>query len=167
MKKWKLPDGTIISRPKPVKVGNVQHPKEIFTRWSDDELRAIGIYPFEHVEREYNPEFYKSGGENIVGSPEEGQVTVEHVLVPSMAIEDLKFRKIKEVKKMAFILLSPYDWQYTRKVRTGEAPEPSVDAYCKSVVTASDAIEGKIDAFGVYQDLIDFNWNDRWPDPLE
>ena len=34
----------IYTRPKPLKIGDVQHPKNIFELWSEAELKAIGIY---------------------------------------------------------------------------------------------------------------------------
>ena len=35
----------IISNPKPLVIGDVQYPKNIFSQWSLSELEAIGIYP--------------------------------------------------------------------------------------------------------------------------
>ena len=34
----------IYTRPKPITIGDVQYPKNIFELWSEAELKAIGIY---------------------------------------------------------------------------------------------------------------------------
>ena len=37
---------TIYTRPKAITIGGIQHPRNIFTRWSAAELQAIGIYSY-------------------------------------------------------------------------------------------------------------------------
>jgi hypothetical protein len=45
---WALiEDNTIVrtfNRPKPITINNIQHPRTIFTLWSEEELNTIGIY---------------------------------------------------------------------------------------------------------------------------
>tara|TARA_R110000823_G_scaffold87464_3_gene195156 strand:- start:13 stop:249 length:237 start_codon:yes stop_codon:yes gene_type:complete len=45
---WALiEDNTIVrtfNRPKPITINNIQHPRTIFTLWSEEELNTLGIY---------------------------------------------------------------------------------------------------------------------------
>ena len=60
---------------KGVTIGGIQHPKEVMTRWSADEKKAIGIY--EYIEVGANPDsrFYTTGAESIAVDDDAGTVT--------------------------------------------------------------------------------------------
>ena len=48
---WIL-NNKIISKPRPMMIGDVQYPISIFYKWSEDELSKIGIYPLTEVKPE-------------------------------------------------------------------------------------------------------------------
>ena len=37
----------VIPRPKGITIGDIQYPKNIFTLWSKQELKAIGLLPYQ------------------------------------------------------------------------------------------------------------------------
>lgn len=61
--------------PKAITIGGIQHPKEIFTRWSAEDKKALGIY--EYIESGANPDsrFYITGAESIAVDDSAGTVT--------------------------------------------------------------------------------------------
>ena len=63
---WKLPNGKVINFPRPVKVNDVNHPADIFTKWSPEELAEIGIK--EYIEQKIDDRFYKKVDSTIVES---------------------------------------------------------------------------------------------------
>jgi hypothetical protein len=49
----------VYNKPKPVTIDGIQYPKEIFTKWSEEELNAIGLYTVV-VTGQHNRRYYDS-----------------------------------------------------------------------------------------------------------
>ena len=151
----------LLSGNKGITIDGVQHPRTIFTLWTEAERNAIGIYT---VEMDYsklkNEEWYNNtdvtyafDGSKVTGSY--GDATAKaHAdtlfteqdktddLIPEgkdvgdVATRGLKYRLIQQVKKQAESELSKTDWYITRKAEKDTAI-PS------SITTHRDAVRAK------------------------
>ena len=144
-----------------VTVDGVQHPRTIFTLWTEAERNAIGIYTVEMDKSKLkNDEWYTNtdvtytfGSGKVTGSY--GDATAKaHAdtlfteqdktddLIPEgkdvgdVATRGLKYRLIQQVKKQAESELSKTDWYITRKAEKDTAI-PS------SITTHRDAVRAK------------------------
>ena len=151
----------LLNDSKGITIDGVQHPRTIFTLWTEAERNAIGIYT---VEMDYsklkNEEWYNNtdvtyafDGSKVTGSY--GDATAKaHAdtlfteqdktddLIPEgkdvgdVATRGLKYRLIQQVKKQAESELSKTDWYITRKAEKDTAI-PS------SITTHRDAVRAK------------------------
>ena len=76
---WALVEsGTVTAvykNPKGITIGGIQHPRDIFTRWTSVELKAIGIYEYIEVGAKPNNRFYTTGAGSIAVDDDAGTVT--------------------------------------------------------------------------------------------
>ena len=146
---------------KGITIDGVQHPRTIFTLWTEAERNAIGIYTVEMDKSKLkNDEWYTNtdvtytfGSGKVTGSY--GDATAKaHAdtlfteqdktddLIPEgkdvgdIATRGLKYRLIQQVKKQAESELSKTDWYITRKAEKDTAI-PS------SITTHRDAVRAK------------------------
>ena len=77
----------VYTHPKAITIGGIQHPHSIFTRWSADELQAIGIYSYIEQNASVDSRFYKQGGSSVVVDDAAGTVTKTYTHVEK-ALED-------------------------------------------------------------------------------
>ena len=151
----------LLSGNKGITIDGVQHPRTIFTLWTEAERNAIGIYTVEMDKSKLkNDEWYTNtdvtytfGSGKVTGSY--GDATAKaHAdtlfteqdktddLIPEgkdvgdVATRGLKYRLIQQVKKQAESELSKTDWYITRKAEKDTAI-PS------SITTHRDAVRAK------------------------
>jgi hypothetical protein len=77
----------VYTRPKAITLNGIQHPRDIFTRWSADELKAIGIYSYSEQNASVDSRFYNQGGSSVVVDDAAGTVTKTYSHVEK-ALED-------------------------------------------------------------------------------
>lgn len=128
----------------------VQHPGDIFRKWSRDELKNIGIYEIVQERMEFDPKTeYEIGAE--------GYIINDDVVTMSRAKKDknidmVKENEIKSVKNRQYQLLNHTDWYYIRKVDKDIDIPANVQDYRNEVRIAGDkmieAIHGVIDKEG-------------------
>ena len=151
----------LLSGNKGITIDGVQHPRTIFTLWTEAERNAIGIYTVEMDKSKLkNDEWYTNtdvtytfGSGKVTGSY--GDATAKaHAdtlfteqdktddLIPEgkdvgdIATRGLKYRLIQQVKKQAESELNKTDWYITRKAEKDTAI-PS------SITTHRDAVRAK------------------------
>jgi len=138
---WKLPDGRIIKHPQPIEADGVRHPRDIFVRWSDEELAGIGIRRI--VADEYDHEHYVAVSHKDV--ERENKVWRTYKLAPRYTLEELRTRKVERVKVLARSLLAETDWMVIREADDPGRPVPAaVKVYRDAIRKASDALEEEI-----------------------
>ena len=156
---------------KAITIGGIQHPKDIFARWTPAELKAIGIY--EYIEVGANPDnrFYTQGAESIAVDDSAGTVTKTWAQVDKsladynqqttnddgdevdaedengdpIVISGLKTKAKNQAKSTAGSLLASSDWYAIRAAEGGAAVPSDVATYRAAVRTKSGAIEDAID----------------------
>ena len=151
----------IIGKPKALVIGDVQHPSNIFSMWSDSELYAIGIVPVtmdytnrKDLEYYINTEItyaYNAETKKVTGSF--GTATakpLDHILFTAQDEIDGKGTEgeIKQpgirqehkesVNTTARNLLQPTDWLVIREADGGTAMPSNIKTYRAAVRTKAN-----------------------------
>ena len=159
----------ILSGNKGITIDGIQHPRAIFTVWTEAERNAIGIYTVEMDKSKLkNDEWYNNtdvtytfGSGKVTGSY--GDATAKaHAdtlfteqdktddLIPEgkdvgdVATRGLKYRLIQQVKKQAESELSKTDWYITRKAEKDTAIPSSITTHRNAVRTKQAEMETAI-----------------------
>ena len=159
----------ILSGNKGITIDGIQHPRAIFTVWTEAERNAIGIYTVEMDKSKLkNDEWYNNtdvtytfGSGKVTGSY--GDATAKaHAdtlfteqdktddLIPEgkdvgdVATRGLKYRLIQQVKKQAESELSKTDWYITRKAEKDTAIPSSITTHRDAVRTKQAEMETAI-----------------------
>jgi len=159
--------GSITSFPKGNKgivVGDVKHPKTIFTLWTEAERNAIGVYTVEIDETNRKDEkFYTNtdisyafGSGKVTGSY--GTATAKAIadanakdengadLDPVVVIKGLKTQYKDNFNAQAAGLLAPTDWYVVKATEVSGYSVPSaITTYRAAVRTKINAMETAID----------------------
>lgn len=152
---------------KPITVGDVVHPKDIFKHWTKSQLKDIGVYEFISGSTPDN-RFETQGAVSYVVDDDAGTVT-ETIAKNNKNINDvnevdengdplldeygdqvvrkgLKTIYKEQIKQQATSLLAPTDWMVVRKAEDSTKSIPSaVTTYRASVRTKADEICTAID----------------------
>ncbi len=159
----------IFSHPKPLTVAGVQHPPNIFSVWSEAELKAIGVYTavidttnlstasyYVNTGITYT---YNSGTDTVTGTY--GTATPQSLTDVLFTAEDeaagkgtegdvksvgLKNEEITRTNSYAANLLVKYDWYTLRAARGGTAIPSAVSTYQTAVTTKANEHEAAINA---------------------
>ena len=165
-------DGSItkyISGNKGITIGDIQYPRSIFTLWSADEKKAIGIYEVEYDNTNKKDEpWYINTNQSFAFADDTvtasyGSATAKaHAdttwtqedsddgLMPSdQSIGDIKTRGLKynliqTIKKQAAGELQNTDWYVVRKADAGTAVPSAITTHRAAVRTKADEMETAI-----------------------
>ena len=159
----------ILSGNKGITIDGIQHPRAIFTVWTEAERNAIGIYTVEMDKSKLKSEewynntnvTYSFDGSKVTGSY--GDATAKaHAdtlfteqdktddLIPDgkdvgdVATRGLKYRLIQQVKKQAESELNKTDWYITRKAEKDTAIPSSITTHRDAVRTKQAEMETAI-----------------------
>jgi len=148
----------MLSGNKGVTIGDIQHPKQIFTIWTEAERNAIGIYTVEMDNSKKKDEkwyintdiTYAFSGGKVTGSygdatakahanttwtsqdKTDGKIP-EGEDVGDVAVKGLKTILIEQVKSQAEGILNKTDWYVIRKADTDEAVPSSIATHRAAV----------------------------------
>jgi len=147
---------------KPITVGDVTHPKDIFRLWSKSDLKNIGVYEFISASRIDNrfatPTNPSYSIDNDAGTVTETINSIDKnindvnevddngdpVLDPEgnqLVTKGLKTQYKEQIKQQAADLLKPTDWMVMRYVEDNTKTIPSnVSTFRASVRTKADEI---------------------------
>ena len=159
----------ILSGNRGITIDGIQHPRAIFTVWTEAERNAIGIYTVEMDKSKLKSDewytntdvTYTFGSGKVTGSY--GDATAKaHAdtlfteqdktddLIPDgkdvgdVATRGLKYRLIQQVKKQAESELSKTDWYITRKAEKDTAIPSSITTHRDAVRTKQAEMETAI-----------------------
>jgi len=159
----------LLSGNRGITIDGIQHPRAIFTVWTEAERNAIGIYTVEMDKSKLKSEewynntsvTYSFDGSKVTGSY--GDATAKaHAdtlfteqdktddLIPDgkdvgdVATRGLKYRLIQQVKKQAESELSKTDWYITRKAEKDTAIPSSITTHRNAVRTKQAEMETAI-----------------------
>ena len=134
----------VLAHPVPLKINDIQHPKNIFTRWSKAELKVIGIYPYRELP--VDAKYHYSGTVSY-------EITEDEVVGSYASQSDKEYAKLKlsmldRTKTIASSILARDDWMAVRASEGGTAMPDAVKAYRVAVRKESNDKETAIKALG-------------------
>ena len=146
----------IYPRPKALTIDGIQHPAAIFTAWTKDQKKAIGIYDYSEVNANPNSRYYKQGtSETVVDDSAATVVKTWSNVAKDLAdtgskgddnySAGVKTNEKNMVKSTAASLLEASDWMVIRAAEGGTAVPSAVTTYRAAVRTKSNSMETAID----------------------
>ena len=145
----------IYPRPKAITVDGVQHPSTIFSRWSAEEKKAIGLYEYIEVNANPNGRYYTQGTGSTAVDDDKATVTVTYSNVAKNLADvtnddglttlGVKSNEKTRVKNQAASLLQGSDWMAIRAAEGGTAIPSDIKTYRAAVRTKSNSMETAID----------------------
>ena len=162
----------IYNRPKAITIDDIQHPAAIFTSWTKDQKKAIGIYDYSEVNASPDNRYYKQGTSETVVDDSAGTVVKtwtpaakdladksETVNGETVVTLGVKSHEKSRVKSAAAGYLSSSDWMAIRAAEGGTAVPSAVATYRAAVRTKSNSMETAIDNASDTAAMIALNTN--------
>ena len=146
----------IYNRPKAITIDGIQHPAAIFTSWTAEQKKAIGIYDYSEVNASPDNRYYKQGtSETVVDDSAATVVKTWSNVAKDLAdtgskgddnySPGVKTEEKLKVKVQAAGLLQGSDWMAIRAAEGGTAVPSAVATYRAAVRTKSNSMETAID----------------------
>ena len=159
-------NGSIISfhrGNKGITINDTQYPSAIFSLWTSDERKQIGIYEIEiDTSNKKNGQYYintdiEYNYDDILDS-----VRGVYGIASIKDVTPIKENHIKQIKLQAISLLKDTDWYVLRKFEDPTKGIPAeVSEYRNSVRAKSDEMEIQINATLTSKDVSDlYEWTD-------
>ena len=179
----------IYQRPKSLILGEVRYPSNMFTKYTDAEKAAIGIYPVEDSGTKGDDRFEITSGPTYTWSASDKKVTTSYTITEKSLVDveakdesgnnildekgnktydyGLKTQVKNETKKRANYYISRFNWLVERSIYDSSKAIPdAVKPYVAAIKTDCAEIETAIDnasdmeAFKVlYQDTYNYDSN--------
>jgi len=177
----------IYQRPKSLVIGEVRYPSNMFTKYTDAEKAAIGIYPVEDSGKKGDDRFENTSGPTYTWSASDKKVTTSYTVTEKSLVDseakdesgnnilDEKGNKtynygLKTIaknlaKKQANDYIARFNWLVERSIYDSSKSIPSaVSTYVAAIKTDCAEIETAIDnasdmaAFkALYEDTYNYN----------
>ena len=176
----------IYQRPKSLIIGEVRYPSNMFTKYTDAEKAAIGIYPVEDSGTKGNDRFEYTSQATYTWSASDKKVTTSYTITEKSLVDveakdedgnnilDEKGNKTynyglktlaKEVaKKQANSYIARFNWLVERSIYDSSKPIPdAVKTYVAAIKTDCANIETAIDNasdMAAFKKLYDWEYNE-------
>ena len=142
-------------------IGDIQYPRDIFSKWTESQRNAIGIFEIvQNNAKKKDEEYYINTNQTFTYDADAGTVTATYgdatakahadanatdadgnELDPVVVIEGLKTIKIKNVKAQAANILQNTDWYIVRKADANTAVPSAITTFRAAVRTKCAAME--------------------------
>ena len=162
-----ITDGSIakhLSGNRGITIGDIQYPRDIFSKWTEAQRNAIGIFEvIQNNTKRKNEEYYTNTNQTFTYDADAGTVTATYGdatakahadanatdadgndLDPVVVIEGLKTKKIRTVKSQAARILQDTDWYIVRKADAGTAVPSAITTFRAAVRTKGAEMETAI-----------------------
>jgi len=140
---WYSPSHGLIKTPRAIVKDGLQHPAQIFRKWSKAELANIGFHPARLSVADHR--YYNTSGEEYSFD----DATSEWVISYGSSernVDDIKKSMKEKVKGIASSTLAHSDWMTHRESDGGTAMSADWKTYRASVRAESNEKDGEIDA---------------------
>jgi len=173
----------IYTKPRFIKVNNVQYPFTIFTQYTKEEKKRIGIYDI-NLKKKPNSKFYNMSQPSYYFD-KEAEVVNETFMITERDLENektgLKFIYKKECKQRAYAEIKRYGWLIERYIydNTKEIPKEvtvyvekvrlSCNRICKAIDNSSDIDSFKTlfeDSYDKDGKILEIAIINDWPDEI-
>ena len=148
----------IYTRPKPITIGDVQYPRNIFELWSEAELKAIGIYIVEIDNTNLkDKEYYNNTNQRFNFASDKvtasyGSATAKNLADYSETVGEntTNFSGLKTIHKNninsdAAALLEKHDWMSIREAEGGTDMPSNIKTWRAAIRTKANAMCTQID----------------------
>lgn len=158
---------TVYEYPTSVNVGNTYYPKTILTLWSEEELKTIGIFPYESHEEIAG--YFAEVTEYTQGEDEVYRPVVTYT--PKRTLPEMIDFALNLARSTAHNLLSPTDWMVIRETENPSLPVPvDVKTYRSDIRAACNNFESRINIPNTSYDALvlivsEIENPDSWPTP--
>ena len=136
----------LILRPKAMTIGDTQYPHNIFSLWSEADLKGLGIH---EITIDYtnlkNTEYYKNTDITYTWDSEKETVTGAYGTATAKDLPTLKTLKKNKVNEEAYSALQDSDWLVVRAAEGGTAVPGAWATYRAAVRTKANNMETQID----------------------
>ena len=176
----------IYQRPKSLVIGEVRYPSNMFTKYTDVEKAAIGIYPVEDSGTKGNDRFEYTSGPTYTWSASDKKVTTSYTITEKSLVDTeakdesgnnildekgnktynygLKTQAKEKAKQQANSYIKQFNWLVERSIYDSSKTIPSaVGTYVGDIKTDCAAIEAAIDAASdmtAFKKLYDWEYNE-------
>lgn len=153
------------NRPKALTMPNgVQHPISIFKLWSEDELKAIGIYKIQVVRTSFDSRIQRNGGETTVYNEDTDSVILTNS-VKDLPLDQIKEKYIADWRQQAYNLLKETDWKIIRELENvGRPAGADVKWFRNEIRLKSNEREAALTACNTHQQVVDYlDIMEDWP----
>ena len=176
----------IYQRPKSLLIGEVRYPSNMFTKYTDAEKAAIGIYPVEDNGTKGNDRFENTSQATYSFSASDKKVTTSYTITEKSLVDTevkdesgnnildekgnktynygLKTQAKEKAKKQANDYIKQFNWLVERSIYDSSKAIPSaVGTYVGDIKTDCAAIEAAIDAasdMAAFKKLYDWEYNE-------
>jgi len=160
-------DGSItkhLSGNRGLTIGDIQYPRDIFSKWTEAQRNAIGIFEvIQNNVKKKDEDYYTNTNQTFTYDADAGTVTATYGdatakahadanatdadgndLDPVVVIEGLKTKKIRTIKSQAAVILQDTDWYIVRKADAGTAVPSAITTYRAAVRTKCAEMETAI-----------------------
>ena len=162
-----ITDGSIakyLSGARGIQVGDIKYARDIYSKWTEAERNAIGIYEvIQNNAKKKDGEYYNNTNQTFTYDADAGTVTATYGDATARAhadtlfteddednglgtegevkVEGLKTKKIRTVKQQAANILAESDWYIVRKADANTAIPSAITTYRAAVRTKCAAME--------------------------
>ena len=149
----------IIVNTKGMIIDGINHPKTLFTLWTDAERKTIGILPVtkaNHLDSEY----YVENNPSYAIESDGNSVTETITKSADRTLATVKSEKIYGAKETCNMLLAHTDWYVTRKYERSVAIPDKIIAFRAAVVAVYTAAKSAINGAANIGALVTVSTND-------
>ena len=165
-----ITDGSIakyLSGNRGIQVGDIKYARDIYSKWTEAERNAIGIYEvIQNNTKKKDEEYYTNTNQTFTYDADAGTVTATYGDATAKAhadtlfteddednglgtegevkVEGLKTKKIRSVKVQAASILTQTDWYIVRKADAGTSVPSAITNHRAAVRTKCAAMETAI-----------------------
>jgi len=140
---WYSPIHGLIKTPRPITKDGVQHPSQIFRKWSKAELANIGFHPARLSVADHR--YYNTSGEEYNFDSATNEWVVSYGS-SAKNVDDIKKSMKEKVKSIASSTLTQSDWMRIREEDGGTDMPADWKTYRAAIRTESNDKEAEIDA---------------------
>ena len=140
---WYSPSHGLIKSPRAIVKDGLQHPAQIFRRWSKAELANIGFHPARLSVADHR--YYNTSGEEYNFDAATNEWVISYGSIPRN-VDDIKKAMKDKVKSIASSTLSQSDWMSIREHDGGTVMPADWKSYRASIRATSNTKEAEIDA---------------------
>ena len=135
----------IIINPRPITIGGIQHPKEIFTLWTVAERKSVGLVPVTTTGSHLDTTYYTEDNESYAIAEDKASVVrTIGTKAADKVLATIKSEQVANAKGMCNGLLKNTDWYVVRKAEASTAIPSKITAYRTAVRTVYAAAKSAI-----------------------